>query len=219
MRKILGLIVGGMLSLSPLAVAVEPPHELTGSYAGESVVRSLGESSLVVALDENGEGIASRLFFVETSHPIDALSLRSAVSRIQQTRDGLRVSLPREHRVLVFSLAGTDKEAVEPRPDASPGPRLEVTRFDGVRSIREYHGNLSRWLPPDVTLGAIGAKGLQAFTAADLDQQDYGNNGGGGGCVRSCSMTCGDGSSCTANCGSGQCGSCSCTFGASCSCR
>src|SRR5437763_1543780 len=56
--------------------------------------------------------------------------------------------------------------------------------------------------------------------AADIDYQTYGDgNNGGGGCVRSCNVSCGDGSSCSASCGAGQCGNCSCTFGASCSCK
>src|SRR3954468_4796902 len=75
-----------------------------GSYAGEVLVRSLGDSSLVVALDEEGTGAATRLFFVETSRPVEPRSRRVAVPRVQRTGDTLTVTVPREHRVLAFSL-------------------------------------------------------------------------------------------------------------------
>jgi len=213
-------LAAAMMAAGSLAPLAEP---LSGAYAGDVVVRSLGEASLVVAIDETGEGSASRLFFVETARPVEMMSLRSAVARVERTQDTLVVTLPREHRSLVFSLAAegereTPGVSSEHRQKSS---RLEVTRFENVRAIREYRGNLTRVLPLNVPLNTITTKGLKAFTAAiDTEYQNYDDGGGSGsGCVRSCSTSCGDGSSCTATCGAGQCGSCSCTLGASCYCR
>jgi len=222
------LFLGGLLFLGAVAIAAEPSaliaDSFTGSYAGETLIRSLGDTSLVVAIDETGEGAATRLFFVETARPVGALSLRSPVSRVERSPDTLVVNLPREHRSFSFSLAAeSSREPENPGPVRQKGatsPRLEVTRFDGVHAIREYRGNLTRLLLPNVTLSTIGAKGLQAFTEAiDIDYQNYDDGNNGGGCVRSCNVSCGDGSSCSATCGAGQCGNCSCTFGASCSCK
>ena len=227
-KRTVGMFFVSLVSLSVLVIAAESPmpitEQLSGTYAGEAVVRSLGESSLVVAVDETGEGTATHLFFIETANPVGTISLASAVSRIERTPDTLVVTLPREHRAFAFSLAPeTERNSGvpnEPRQKRAPGARLEVTRFNGVRAIREYQGNLAHVLPPNVTMGAIGAKGLQAFSAAAIETEypDTGS-GNGGGCVRSCSTSCGDGSSCSATCGAGQCGTCSCLFGASCSCK
>jgi hypothetical protein len=155
----LGRTIGMFLvSLSALVIAAEsqvPAAEpLGGTYAGEAVVRSLGGSSLVVAVDETGEGAATRLFFVETAGPVGTISLGSAVSRIEKTTDTLVVTLPREHRVFAFSLTTL------PSQGTSTGPRLAVTGFENVRSIREYRGNLRQVLP----LSAIGAKGYRRST-------------------------------------------------------
>lgn len=224
----LSLFLGGFLGLAAVALAADLPTSIAdsfkGSYAGEAVVRSLGDTSLVVAIDETGEGAATRLFFIDTARPVGALSLQSSVSRVERSQDALFVTLPKERRAFSFSLAaetGHDPEGAGPaRQKSAASPKLEVTRFEGVRAIREYHGNLSRLLVPNVTLSAIGAKGLQAFTEA-IDYPDLGGDGGSGGgsgCAKSCNISCSDGSSCSASCGSNQCGNCSCTFGASCSC-
>lgn len=224
----------GLIVLAALTLAANASGAPGGRYTGEAVVRSLGDQRIVVALDETGSGIATRLFYIETQTPVEELSLRSEGARVESSESGLEVTLPRERRMLRFDLsvarrgsaprranrAGTEeREAAASREGAIAPEGFELTRVDRVAALTEYAGR-----PAGLSLDALeeaepGA-GLQSASSPVLNMSpptEGGGDGGGDPCPKSCSVTCGDNVSCTASCPSG-CAICSCLFGAACHC-
>jgi hypothetical protein len=212
------LLLSSGLSAATLSRRPAPIH---GVYSGEAVVHALGGAGLMIALDEAGHGVATQTFLVTTDRPLPSgLDLRSTSARIEHRADGLYVALPREHRVLVFSIPGLASQAE--RPDLA-WTGLDVTEIGGVTGLAEYRGSSRVLLPlDDVEAGRVPPV-LRAMIAArdKVPQNQPGpTSGDGSGCQTSCSVNCGNGSNCTLTCTGGRCGSCTCVtnFGASCSC-
>jgi hypothetical protein len=123
-------------SALPAAAAGEdpaaPPKPHVVVYRGEAVVHALDGTSLMIALDEAGEGRVTRTFLVSTDEPLPTgLDLRSRDATIESRKDRYYVALPREHRLLVFTMAGESSRPSAPEPAWSG---LEITRIGGVNA-------------------------------------------------------------------------------------
>jgi len=108
--------------------------EISGVYTcrGEAVVHALDSESLMIVLDEAGQGLVTQTFLISTDQPLPAgLDLRSKDAKIEYRRDGYYVALPREHRLLVFTLSEDSPRASEPDPAWT---ELEITRIDSVNA-------------------------------------------------------------------------------------
>lgn len=226
-----GLSMIGLAFLAASALAAKEPTAQAGSYAGEAVARSVSDHRVLVALDETGSGIATRLFYVETREPVEALSLRSPSARVESSESGLVVTLPREHRILRFDLsAGGHRPGVR-RPARTAAGELdtaaeaapleegfEPTRIARVASLTEYAGD-GRSLDALEAVGSGAGGFLQSLSGnANAPIQHPPDLGGdGGGCSTSCKTLC-TSCQCSLNCSSG-CASCGCLDNGGCDCH
>jgi len=205
-----GLSVVGLAFLAASALAAEKPGTGNGTYASEAVVRSLGGHRVVVALDEAGSGIATRLFYVETRGPVEALALRSPGARVESSENGLAVFLPRENRRLVFAFAAGSHRpgALDPAAEAASPEGFALTRIARVVSLTEYAGD-GRSLDALEAVDSGAGGTLQSLGSSVFNFPPDTGDGDGGGCSSSCKTLCPIGQ-CNLNCSSG-CAVCGCS--------
>jgi hypothetical protein len=208
-----------------LAVPVET-EAVRGSLAGQVVVRSL-ENGMVVALDEQGDGIADRLYRVETYGPPAPLALRVRSAQVLFWKGHLVVIAPEKEQAIHFSLPAFEGKSY--LPASVPGPRgqraadldtllgalYDLTRIDTATAILSRAGQLGLSLA-EVETGQDLEPGLISLGMGLIAQNPDPLPPGDGGCGGSCQISCRDGSSCSASCGPNRCASCSCP--ASCTC-
>jgi len=210
--------------------AAQPRGEIIS--AAKVVAHSYG-SMVVLGIDEEGKGVASRVYLISTAQA-QKFELRAAATTVIRAGEHLAVLLPDEKRVLDFVIEGSTPLQIEKPPiarelaagetlgqavgSAAGKGRQAKLGIDpiAVRRIISYEGvmrtainlyDIERW---DVSTLFPDVEAKDAPQQGTVQQPK---------CGTSCSYGCTGGGSCSATAGSGQCCTCTCNGSSpSCSC-
>jgi len=208
-----------------LAVPVES-EAARESLAGQVVVRSL-ENGVVVALDEQGDGVADWLYRVETYGRPAPLALRVRSAQVLFWKGHLVVVAPEIEQAIHFSLPAFEGKSYplsnvqRPRGqraadlDALLAGLYDLTRIDTATAILSRAGRLGISLEQIETSQDL-EPGLTALGMGLTAQNPTPAPPGDGSCGSSCSISCQDGSSCDLSCGPNRCAHCTCPLSCSC---
>jgi hypothetical protein len=210
-RWFLGLFfacVAGVLAPSAWAQPGKllSPLEKLESLQGSAVVRKAGQTLVVTLPSQDGHGSWFRIEAAQGT-PLPA-GFRA---------DSTQVHFWMGHLVLLaggkawhFSVPGLDRFISQEGQVPDSSELADLTRgydLKEVEALAIYSANGPR--------ASRLNEGLRNIFATDIDYDDPGS-GGIGSCGKTCSISCGDGSSCSTMCGANRCAHCSCP--ASCSC-
>ncbi|HEX5716470.1 MAG TPA: hypothetical protein VF179_09940 [Thermoanaerobaculia bacterium] len=205
----LALVLALGLATSALAEPVQltSPLENLVTVQGSAVVRKTGQTLLVTLPSQDGYG---RWFRIEASQGGTSLpgSFRADSAEVLYWMGHL--VLMAEGSAWHFAVPGLDK-LISHEAQVPDGAELaQLTRGYDLKEI-EVSAIYSANGPRANRLN----EGLRRIFANEDDHQDPGS-GGIGTCGKTCTISCGDGSSCSASCGGTRCAHCTCP--ASCSC-
>ena len=196
------------LTVSALAqpVRLMSPLEKLESTQGPAIVERTGRVVVVTLPGSDGH---ERLFRVEadSGSPLPR-SFRSESATVLFWMGHL--VLMAEDQAWHFSVPGNDAFLSDAAQVPDGAELLALTRGYDLKDVRA--SAISSASGPRA--GRLRQGGPRQMFENDIDNQDPG--GGVGSCGKTCSITCGDGSSCSTSCGGTRCASCFCP--ASCSC-
>lgn len=177
------------------------PTEVT---QGEVTVEAV-DDHVIVALDRfeglhRGDGFVDEVLTFEAGEEVDLLSY-TGFGMLRLEEAGAVLVLPAIQQTLQLTIRDRELEA-----PGSPGlaPTYEYTNGQG----------LSVWSPgtpmtPVEALDFVSSQRKLRSSAATIFQQDPGT-GDPGGCARSCTKSCRDGSQCSVTCPTNKCAECDC---------
>lgn len=203
-----------------LGSKLDGPIHAVDEIFGETRIEPLDAFRVAVAVDRNDAfatddtGVDYYAVFTSRAPMEDVPSFWGQAT--VDFRDGLLLVGPAgESRLFAFVVSREDVPTRQDLTAEFPGARLETFTEGGSLLLRRA--------PAGMTLGQLDAMARDVSAAPqplDFFLKQNENHGDGGGCARSCSMTCIDGSECEITCGTGLCASCSCENGTlTCKCR
>ncbi len=128
------------------------------TYEGEMLLRTTGDRSIVIALDESKSGFSDELFTIQTRASVAETVLRSDDARIDLLGDRLTVTLREEKRILIFDLEsaggarGIEAEDGGLLPALGPGRGVSQQRFDDVATLLHENGPGARFRLDDLAV-------------------------------------------------------------------
>jgi hypothetical protein len=227
LRKV--LLLSAMLLSCPLVARVVSPD----SFEGEVVLRSTGDRGILIALDNTKSGRSDEVFTIVTRTPVGNILLRSESASIELTAESLMVTLPKEKRAFVFSVASADgygspwpnehgsTDALRLPAVQRAGRRFDVERFDDAMSLVHQHSPKLRFRLDDLAVEVPASLQTMVDGSRVTPQNPYPppDPSSGGGCLGACAVGCGV-SKCSTACDYLSCAECTCSSaGASCTCR
>ena len=204
---VLGLFVTVAALASGEPVRLTSPLERLETLQGSAVVRKAGQTLVVTLPTQDGQG---RWFRVEAAQGASLpAGFRTGTAQVHFWMGHL--VLIADDKAWHFAVPGLDSFL----PDAAQVPDAsEVAALTRGFELKEVQVS--------AIYSASGPRadrlndGVKRIFANDIDYDDPGS-GGLGTCGKTCTISCGDGSSCSASCGGTRCAQCTCP--ASCSCN
>lgn len=177
-----------------------------------------GEIVVGIDLLRGAAGLDDRadlLARIRPTAPADGSFSFEGLARVVAEADRLLVQPLREPVVFLFTVDNGREDTDEAWPDG-------VVPYSALASSLAYQTVEAPVAVADVLTLAVPEE--PPHVPFDrLFVPDYGDVGGGGSCITSCSVSCvGGGGSCSASCGTGECASCDCGGGNNtprCNCR